>query len=263
MSRENNEDVWEFLEPATVFTLTASGMYLAGRSYADSFYGRFGIDHNSFDFPTVFYLVNGFFPLLFCVLLLVVALFLAKDQPDTYYGAFKGNFLAIIVAVSLVFIGIQEYRGQEYLSKGINIFILFMAFWLILLSVIITLKKKSLGKYLWEMNLIQRFVGFIFLLLFCNIIANCTGSAKAENLINGRDDFVRYIKFKFKTDSPAFAAIEKKQFILIIHRNEKYYVTEPLKKRVINPRILIIPEGAESEIAYAETFFKKRVSEQK
>lgn len=230
-------------------------MYLAGRTYVASYFAKLGMNNNSLDFPTLYYLALGFRPLLLCSLFLFIILFLAKDQPNSFIGSLRGNLLSFGIAIILIHQALDPRFTITYSSRFLSKVILVIGVILLILSVILTIRKKSFGLYVLKMSPLKRLIGLLMVLLFTTIIADYFGNLRAVNLINGKQKEVIGINFTLKKDSKAIPQIEKKDFILIIQRNGKYFVTPPTQQFITKPEIFVV---SENEVAIVKLFHLNR-----
>jgi len=247
----NKNSIMKYIEPATVVTLFTAGMYLCGITYFNSYFGRFGIDHNSLDYPTLFYLVKGFYPLLICSTIVAFFLIIAKNKPNNFFDYLKGNLLAFAISTVLI---LQSYYSEliQNHSKLLVIITFLLGITLFISSIIATLTKRSLSTYLLKMSPLKRLLGICLLLLFCNTLTEFSGNHNSFNIIKCKSNRIKGINFILKDESKAFPQTKNKDFILIEHRKGKYFVVIKQKEFNPNPELFII---SESEVSMAKIFF--------
>lgn len=237
----SKNSIEKYIEPATIVTLIAAGMYLTGLNYTRSYLLQFHVDHNSLEYPPIYYLGQGFYPLLLCSIIVFFALYCAKDVPKKTVDFIKGNLLAFLLALTFMHQGFylrNQYDNHIFLPYVI----LISGLLLLILSIVLTVKKLSFGYYLFNMSSSKRLLGLILLLLFCNIISSYLGNMHALKLIKGYDTNLLTVNFIFKKNQDNALQKINQYFILIKHRKGNYYVIPKTKTPNHNPVLYVIPE---------------------
>lgn len=96
MKKENSQFV-KYIEPAIIVTVLTVAMYWLGWSYVEGFCGRIGINHDSLDLPTVFYLREAMWGVLIGVPILIFSLTEVEKSSQSVMHSFKGNLVVFFL----------------------------------------------------------------------------------------------------------------------------------------------------------------------
>jgi hypothetical protein len=233
-----------YLEPATILTLIVGSVYYIGWSYTDAYFERIGIQHDSLNFPTSFYLKQAFWALSIGIIFISAFKKNAGKQTkaETLIDNLYKNQFGVLLFAGALILGIIEYPdAHSYYIFGIAVISFIATLWLLI-------KKKSIGSYFRADTLVKRIPLVVLAFLTLVMVARILGEVHAKKKIEGTLNNVSTIVFTWK-DAPPQELIDK-QLVLIIHIDGNYYVTVREIPAPKFPKIYIIRDD---EIKYAET----------
>ncbi|MFZ0751064.1 MAG: hypothetical protein WAM70_16995, partial [Pyrinomonadaceae bacterium] len=90
-TRDSNSYFPRIFESAALLTLSIGCMYCIGWAYANSYFQRVGIIHDSLNFPPDYYLRYGALPVILISIAVAISLSRAKEKADGLGQAFNAN----------------------------------------------------------------------------------------------------------------------------------------------------------------------------
>lgn len=235
--RDASPSLMSLLDAATVLTASVGIAFGFGWLRTEGYWHRLGYDHISLALPTTYYLFNGF--LFFGLIATVVMLIRTKEtpRPTTRGGTLFDN--SLLGTGTLVLYAIITSAFGNFSSRNATI-----------IGVVIFAAVSGLS---WFRISIPNFIGqmlspgpdrptAIVMLLSLGIVMGMgasiqLGRASAERRLTGKGG--ERIKFVFKEPQ---SELEGKEFLLLLHIEEKYYVAEPHDPPSPEPQLFVIPD---------------------
>lgn len=132
----------KILQSGLIIAIFTCVSYLWGWHYIDSFFERFGIHHDSFSFPVVFYLNKSFFTVIFFAMILIFSMASKKDSLLTIPKAFRENSIIFVFLAIGLFQAIKDFPSINAVMILINSVILIVYF------IVLSCKKNQLFQLL-------------------------------------------------------------------------------------------------------------------
>lgn len=230
----NITKISKIIEPATIITIIFGVTYIYGWVYINFYFAVFGIQHKYLDLPIYFYVNEAILPLIFILLISWWSLSGENDNISTIKQSIRHNFLMLIVAIIIFYIGIKEYpNNAAYPFFAISgfMFVLFIYLSTVKFSLHSNWKK-------FDINIKMTCTLIFFTFLF--IIASYSGAISAINTIEGTTK-VEIINFSWKDNPPE--EFKNKELILVMHYEGNFYVIEKQKPAPDFPELFIIPDN--------------------
>lgn len=245
--RKRKKDIARFLEPAIIITLLTSVLYIFGHSYYNSYFDVLGIDHTAVNLPLSFYLMESFPVVMLLVLVFGLGLKDIDKPTKNFFVALRKNLPFIIVIFTVFYasyITWPSLAARLFLICGMMLIPIVLIFCIKKISMVRMIMHIILRDYKFPMQL-----AFVAILILMSIfLASLYGIKKAKELSLGVN--AKYIEFLPK---PELSDIEGKQYIYVLHVDNKYYVIENQQPPPKNPRLIVIPDR---EIIKAEIYRK-------
>ena len=222
------------LESAVTLTGATAALYLIGLVYGQGYFGRFGIQFAYFGLPMSFYLYRSILPVVLVVVVFGGATLIDFAKPTTAAQALVGNYPALAGIVVTVFALVASAGLSESLGPVAPLVLLFLFF------VYIAVRHR----YSLMHNVRQRDVGAVLafsLLAFLTAaaVAYAEGNRAAGATIEGDED--RALRVTLRMKDPAASLIEGKDLILVLVRDESYFVVERQSPAPEHPRLYVVP----------------------
>ena len=240
--RESSSTLLALLEPAVYITILASSLYFAGWSFEETYFARFSLPPSYLHFEVPHYLVRGLPTTLTAVAILLCSVLGVGQPPYSAMRSLSGNAVLFILALALVLRGLEPpfYNGLASNSTE-ALFFIGIGLLLFSLSLISSIRRQSLASYFWEASR-ERRVGVLLLTVFLSgFLAEIYANVKAGRVFRGRAKSV-YVEFVPKTNSAASSLIAQKQFVLIQHYDDQYYVLPKSSAMNTKQPVIVIPQ---------------------
>ena len=222
----------EYIEPATIITLTIGAVYYVGWSYTNGYFERLGIQHDSLEFPTSFYLMRGFLPVLVSAIVVYWAFSGTRVSKQTRANAAQGNVPILLLAALLLLEGFTKPSVRIYLfaAAGLILVAFIMCSW----------QKTSLSQRIQKSPPLGRIFILLMLIAVSVVTANFLGQHDAARSVEGALRNGVLVRFAWKGE--VRPELENKAFVLILHRDGKYYVVGLESPAPEFPKVYIVPD---------------------
>ena len=222
------------LGSAVTLTGITAALYLIGIVYAQGYFGRFGIQFAYLSFPTSFYLYRSILSVVLVVALFGSAMMIRWDRPNTALQALAGNYPAL-AGIVVILVAIVRTSG---FSEAIGLVLVFIVSLLAIIYVAIRRRYSMMHRFG------QRSLGAILifsLLAFVTaaVVAYSEGHRAAGETIEGDED--RALRVTLQMKDPANVLVAGKNLILVLSRDEGYFVVEQQSPAPEHPRVYVIP----------------------
>ena len=222
----------KFLESSAILTLVIGAIYYLGWTHENAYFTRFGLQHESLELPTAYYLKAGY--LAIASLSLLIYNFYVNRQPSqSKPEAITTNILLFIMAVAWLSPYKVGSKVYFYIAVGqLGCFLLFV--------ITASLKGVSVAHVILPKTTTNKILFAYLAFGVLTINAYILGDRKAGNIIEGLTDDAFAIDFKWK-ETPSVESGEG-ELMLILHNKDRYYVVKKEKPAPAKPRVFIIPD---------------------
>jgi hypothetical protein len=231
----------KFIEPAAIITIIVAATYYVGRTYISSYYGRLGLDANSLEFPTAFYVQQSAIPVLIGVVTSYISFSLPGKQyhKGTRKGALFGNILLFVAGLFILYVGLKSIGGDK------NFYIVIASSVLAATS-LLTYLGVSFSESI-KTNFLFRLGALVAMFALFVLTAQTLGNYRAVSLIRGdyRETLRVDLHWKDIQNEPAPQTLDT-DLILLMQNKGNYYIVkkQDLQTNQANgfPEIYIVPE---------------------
>lgn len=235
----NITNILKIIEPATIIAILFGATYFYGWVYINFYFAAFGIQNKYLDLPIYFYVNEAILPLIFILLISWWSLSGEKDNISTIKQSIRHNFLMLIVAITVFYIGIKSYPDNS------SYFFFAASGFMLLVFIIFSMIKYSFQVNWKNFDRHNKIICTLLFFMFFFIIASYSGSINAINTIEGTTT-VEIVNFSWKDNPPE--EFKNKELILVMHYKGNFYVIEKQKPAPDFPELFIIPDD---KIKYA------------
>jgi hypothetical protein len=228
----------KFIEPAVITTLVIAATYYIGQAFINSYYGRLGIDTNSLEFSTSFYVQQSGIPVIIGVAISYLSLSVTGNQKyeNKQKNALFGNLLFFLVGLLILFVGFQQIDKTFYIV---------IAFIVLTATILLTYLGFSFTSSM-KSNFVSRIAICIVVFAIFVLTSQSLGSNQAEALVMGRYTETLSIRFDWKDikNDPAPQELNT-DLILVLKNKGNYYILKRVNDKNPNlyPEIYMIPEA--------------------
>ncbi len=230
----------KILQSGLIIAIFTCVSYLWGWHYMDSFFERFGIHHDSFSFPPVFYLNKSFFTVIFFAMILIFSMDSKKGSPLTIPKAFREN------SIIFVFLAIGLFKAIKFPPSINAIMVLANSVILIVFFIVLSCKRKSIISIFKNAKPLLLFIGFFFIVNLGLLIGRELGNEHARRTIDGTLNGLSSISFE--TSNSSITKLNEKELIFIYYYDDSYYLIEKEKPAPEFPKVFIV---SKEKINYA------------
>lgn len=218
-----------YFEPAFFIAAITSSLYFFGYAYYVSFFSRLSIPFTLLDISTNQYIIVGLQPVLLLFGFFFASFIVWSKPPKNLVESFIGNILLYIFITIGIF-----HQGQlkNYLSLGVYIILL-------ILIIRMTVQKKSFAYNFYKGDWNLRFMVLLIVLFGIIMFADYNGNNNAETLIEGSGKNSLEIQLMLKDNNSI--QFQNKTLILIMLKNNNYYIVEKNETTPKDPKLYIIP----------------------
>ena len=220
----------QYIEPATILTLSVAAVYLIGWSYMGGYFHRIGIQPASLDLPTIYYLERGSGTII-TVWLIVGCLFIGAASSKLKWLFRVLPLLLIFTWSGFFLLTSSNYRPHIFIIAIVTAVIVGLPMLLIKPNKIIELIPNTPN---------ARLILAVFLYAILIFSARVSGGYIGKKAVEGKSYGSLRIVFIWK-DSPLLE-VQDKELLLIIHNGGKYYVVKQEDPASDSPEIYIIPD---------------------
>ncbi len=222
------------LESAVTLTGATAALYLIGLVYGQGYFGRFGIQFAYFGLPMSFYLYRSILPVVLVVVVFGGATLIDFAKPTSAARALVGNIPAL-AGIAIVVLGLVASAG---LAASLGLVVAMILLFLFVVYVAVR------HHYSLMHNFRQRDVGAVLVFsllafLMAAAVAYAEGNRVAGATIEGDED--RALRVTLHMKDPANALVGGKDLILVLIRDESYFVVERQSPAPDHPRVYVIP----------------------
>jgi len=230
--RNSSPIVKSIVDPATIVTAIIVSVFFLGWSYTHAYYSRLGMDHTWLDFSTTFYFTQSYYAV--GILFVGVLVSFSGKSPDTRFEALVLNSVLPLIAILFL------VMGREDIGAVLSYISLFGAIALLVVAAVLTWKRKTIGlHFIHGLPLMLRVGVIVASVLLISLLASATGNYHAVKRIQG--DLLQTFEVTFVwKDSPPLAELADKELILILYRDNKYYVTPRQKPAPQQPPVYVV-----------------------
>jgi hypothetical protein len=224
----------KYLEPALIITFLTVSTYFMGWLRAESYFGRLGISSSFIEFPTAYY-VKESFPALAMGLASCVILFpLALITKNIRLRTFIENSALLVTAAIIMY---SDLKGDTGIPNRMAIlsFVVFSS-----LYVFTSVRKWSVIREFIAYGLLARLSLIVSFVVALAIFSSALGHYQAERLLDGSLKNITWIQIK--TSKPVPEVDNEYPLLLILHNENKYYVTKRVDPIPKFPIVYIIPD---------------------
>lgn len=236
LNQKEPSNVSKLIEPATILALTIGAVYYLGWNYVDGYCQRIGLNHESMDFPTPYYVRYGFLSILSSWVVISPIFLQGVTNPKSRLKALLVNIPILITGVLIILFAklgstskLQAYMGFLYFSFVVLILIVLYLVW----------EVKTFGLY--SDHPAVRLAIIFLLYLYITPIAVALGENKGKALIEGETYDALAINFVWESDP--IMEVECNDMILLLHKGEKFYVVKKEKPAPAFPTVFIVPDS--------------------
>ncbi|MBD2102839.1 hypothetical protein [Leptolyngbya sp. FACHB-261] len=227
----------KFIEPAAITTIVVAATYYIGKTYISAYYSRLGLDVNSLDFPTSFYVQQSALPVLVGVIAIYLSFFLKGKYKNRRREALSGNILPFLAGFLILYVASQEIGADRVRYFSIAVIVLSATTLLTYLGVSFFQSIKT--SFLFRLSaLVSIFALFV-------LSAQILGNNSATNLIGGKYEEITRVRFVWDATPPPQEL--NSDLILLMQHKGNYYVVKQqsldVQKSGIFPEIYIVPES--------------------
>ncbi len=198
--------------------------------YGQGYFGRFGIQFAYFGLPMCFYLYRSVLPVVLVVAVFGGATLVGFAKPTTPWRALAGSSPALAgIAVTVVALvasaGLSESLGLVAPLILLFLFVIYLA----------VRHRYSLMHHVRRRDLGAILLFSVLVFLTAAAVAYAEGHRAAGATIEGDED--RALRMK----DPATSLVDGKDLILVLIRDEGYFVVERQSPAPEPPRVYVIP----------------------
>ncbi len=222
------------LGSAVTLTGITAALYLIGLVYGQGYFGRFGIQFAYFGLPMSFFLYRSILSVVLVVVVFGGATLIGFDKPTTVGQALAGNYPALVAIVVIVF-GIA---ASTELSESLGLVMILVLLFLVFLYSAVR-HHYSLMHNFRQRNLGAILVFSLLAFLMAAVVAYAEGNRAAGATIEGDED--RALRVTLQMKDSANTLIAGKELILVLSRDEGYFVVERQSPAPEHPRVYVVP----------------------
>jgi hypothetical protein len=225
---EKEINIDKYLHPALLIALITAISYYIGHSYTSGYLSRLGIKHEFIEFPTTYYFLKSIIGVTFGIIVIFFMWFYKRSdtQSKTLRSALD-NIFYLIGAAILIYQGISE---DNYSLLALSVLLILFYFISVYNKLIIDWKSNPFA-----------IIGICFICIgLMSGFASFFGRNHAILTIEGRGVEITFIKIKTKVNLDNLD--NKKNLILIMHNDKKYYITEQKMPAPLNPYVYVVPD---------------------
>lgn len=220
----------QYIEPATILTLTIAAVYLIGWSLMGGYFHRIGIPQTSLELPIAYYLERGSGAVITVWLILGCVIIGAASNK------FRILFRLLPLLLIFTWVSVLLYTSSSFKP---HIIIIAVAEAIIIGLPVLLIKPEKLLKLIPN-SFKERIILAIFAYTLLIFGARYIGSYIGERAIEGESYTSIMIVFTWKDTPPP--EMQDKSLILILHNGGKYYVVEKQNPASKSPAVFIIPD---------------------
>jgi hypothetical protein len=228
---QSTSPLLNYLEPATILTVSIGAVYYLGWLQVDSYLRRIGINHLSLNLPTTHYLKQGYLAVSIA-LIFVNFLGWSREAPKSWREALVSN-LVVFTFLTLLLLPFGVSRQQYY----------FVVIFLVLVAIALafaTWTKRSLVQIAFQPGLRYRLLFLVLLFSLLSVRAMNDGEQQAKRAIEGKGFETSAITLVWKADAPK--EVIGKELILILHHENRYFVVEKTSPAPAHPNVFVLPD---------------------
>jgi hypothetical protein len=229
-SDNHASSVAQYIEPATILTLSVAAVYLIGWSYMGGYFHRIGIQPTSLDLSIIYYLERGSGTII-TVWLIVGCLFIGAASNKLKWLLRGLPLLLIFAWSSFVLLTSSSYRPHIVIIAIVEAVVVGLPMLLINPDKIIESIPNTPG---------ARVILAVFLYAILIFGARFAGGYIGKKAVEGKSYGSLRIVFIWRDSPPP--EVQDKELILIIHNGGKYYVVKKEDPASESPEVYIIPD---------------------
>ena len=219
----------KYLEPVLIIAVLTASIYFVGYLYIQTFLSRFGLQR-SVDITFEFIVTQSIGAIYIAILLFGAFIYVFYRPLTNRYSVALANLPFLVLAFFFLRYSVNPSDNQMtsilFPILGILIMLLFLG---------MVYAKIALLWDFWHATIERRILVILTLLLIISLLSISLGSFHATTLI---EDTKTETRFFLKGNSSI--DIEGRDMVVILHRNEFYFVTPRVKPAPRYPRVYII-----------------------
>ncbi|MCR4318832.1 MAG: hypothetical protein NUV74_00650 [Candidatus Brocadiaceae bacterium] len=245
--KNQNNTFSKIIDSTIIITLITVYAYFLGWCRIATFFNSLGIDLTFIEFPTVFFLIASqitIIMLIFMALAFYLSFEFSKDntKPPSY-----SNYFLFLVFINILLMHTAAFNIPRFVD---------IALALICWGIILKLSKKNIIiiNYILNFKHSTKLIIIFILIIFSFYHSVTRGKIDAKYFIEGKLPHTT-IKLITKTKLPK--DFSDKEYILILHHHDKYFLTE--KNEDSKPPVVYIVPDDQVKLAIKNTVKKSEV----
>ncbi len=225
-------DPGSLLDSAVLLALVPGIPYLVGYFQSLAYFRRLSLQPEYLDFPHSYYVFVAT-PALVVTSFTVIPLLLVRGlTPTNFKERLIGNSPLIVFALLLIYFFV--FRSGELVRYTL----LVAGIAILSLSILISKKRSyTISQEFFRGNILSRLLIALSVIIICVVGASTIGENNARRLIEGdRGSFV-----VVRTRDRLLPDVDGQEFMLIMLRNNSYYLVKPQKPALRDPLIYVVP----------------------